>query len=221
MKFKVILLSFIILFSTIVCSLVKLEHKLAPDIKEWYTLHGVLMESKVPQWIDNRWHKSISEQRHFLTLSPELQRIYIKKYFWKIRMEGLAGVFYERIDIANRMFNEGGKAGWDTDRGQIFIKHGFPIRMYYYRDTNRFGESYTNNPDIEGNSLQIWDYMMNFRMVTYMFIWRSGTWTSYYLSAFTMGDQSTHHQEFIKAWAPTEEGWLLWSDYLYNKMIKK
>jgi len=60
--------------------------------------------------------------------------------FWKIRDPNpdteeneIRDEFQERIDYANRWFNEyGGKGrGWDTERGRILLQIGFPDERYW------------------------------------------------------------------------------------------
>ena len=194
------------------CSIRKLEKRLPSDIIEWYKKHSFLMESKVPTWVDYRFKKEISEKRHFLTLPEKWQREYMK-YFWRIRYEGLRGLLEERIETANRLFDEG-KPGSKTDRGFIFIRFGHPHYASYYRDM--MGRPGSSTTSIAGNAFLIWEYFFGAIIIRYVFKFRfPNSWQHYYGSLYNTSGQMDHYKWFIKLWGPTEEGWELWGNFLY------
>ena len=202
------------------CALRSYKKRLPADLKDWYYDHKMLMQSKVPTWIDARYKRAITEEKHFLTLpSLELQYKY-KSIFWKIRYEGLEGAWYERKEIANRSFDEG-KPGWKTDRGYVFMRFGSPQFANYYRDrsTGRAGDIITS---VEGGAFLIWEYYIRGGIVRYVFKFRPpNAWRFHYGSLYGMTGQRRHHDLFVKIWGPTPEGWMLWASILKTMMNNK
>ena len=198
------------------CSLYRLERKLPDDIKAWYKIHVFLMESKVPIWLDARFDKEISERRHFLTLSEDWQRAYMK-YFWRIRTEGLKWAFEERMAAANQAFREG-RPGWQTDRGKIFIKFGVPQFAQSYMERSGYADR-----DIDGYAVLVWGYYFGSNIVQYVFRFVSpNSWRADFSNRLaTMGAQMEHHRWFVETWGPTQEGWETWGSYLYSQQRKE
>ncbi len=80
------------------------------------------------------------------------KRRYIAKV-WnsKIGTEGLTGAMYrraylERADVAVQKWREPGKAGWQTDRGRVFILYGSPTQI----------DRYPNTP--ENKPYEVWEF---------------------------------------------------------------
>ena len=209
-----VLIGLIIALMSVGCSIYKFVGQLDPATKDWYRLHEVLMHTKVPDWIDE---SQPSERMHFLRLPKDLQKQYIKM-FWKIREPGLREVFYGRVAYANRHFlDKGHGRGWNTDRGRIVVLCGMPtMARTYQHGRERIGE-----PWGEG-WIQIWMYY-HYRVGTayYMFIYTPpDTWREehhayalHYISA-----RSNLEHYWRKRFAPTENGWSAWGDYLYNAL---
>jgi len=219
MRKKIILSLTLFLFIFSSCVTLNLEKqlkKLNPTIGGWYELHEVLMESKVPQWIDERGK---SEKMHFLRLPQKMQLRYIQM-FWEIRTEGIGEEYYNRIAMANRSYREG-KPGWKTDRGKVLILCGFPqyrryITIYDLALRNQSNPNwqqpaYSN----EGYVYETWTYYQQGCPTQYVFKYRSGnTWDRNYSSVINLGNQTRFERECRKLFAPTEEGWDLWGGIL-------
>lgn len=208
----VILLS-LILFTH--CSVIapnfKYIKQLPDDLRGWYDMHYYHMGGKVPEWIDAR---KLTESKHFLRLpTEELQRKYIA-VFWKMRTRGLRGIFRERLAEARKYFDEGIKNRL-SDRGYVFLKFGYPMNSYTYRDM--MGRPYSNVTSFDGSSLLIWEYLHRGNLVRYVFKFEPPSgWKMAYLNLLDMGNQSAHHRWFIKTWQPTSEGWNMWATELLD-----
>jgi len=77
--------------------------------------------------------------------------------------------FMERIEYANKWFNEGSKGrGWDTQRGRILLQLGFPEeRRWGERDvTDRFGALVTT----KRVPMEMWTYI-NYQLVLLFLDW--------------------------------------------------
>ncbi len=62
------------------------------------------------------------EYKKFQKLPPEGKKIYLDRFWSDHDYPAIA----ERFDYATRHYQEGNKAGWQTDRGRIYIKCGAP-----------------------------------------------------------------------------------------------
>ena len=205
------------------CTTLRLERNLNPHIREWYELHAVLMESKIPWYMNVIGHeddgtvicdhKTISEQLYFLRLSEELQRKYIS-VFWEMRIPGLDEVFYSRVEAANEIFDDEGKIGWKTDRGRIFIIVGEPDYIYVY---NRYRAGLPSDSDLTGGYIQQWSYYSRANMAVYYFCWKPpAQWERCVdRGTLSMASSCVRFEKECKAFfAPTEEGWMLWDTIL-------
>lgn len=77
--------------------------------------------------------------------------------------------FRERIEYANKWFNEGTKGkGWDTQRGRILLQLGFPDERRWgeWANTDRFGALITS----KRYPMEIWIYI-NYQMVLQFIDW--------------------------------------------------
>jgi len=197
------------------CATWKLERKLDNTIKDWYGLHWVLMQEKVPYWIEEG---QPSERMHFLRLPLEMQREYIK-IFWKIRREGARECFYGRVEYANRAFTGEGRDGWKTDRGRVFILCGMPTYIEWYQDGQR-----TIAPGMADSSyFQVWTYYdYAYGYAVYVFeCHMPETWRISYSSL----RMSSSHQYVESYWkrlfAVTDDGWDLWGSILLDWVKSK
>jgi len=214
-----VLLFFIFSFTS--CVTFRLENqlkKLSPAISQWYKVHSILMETKIPRWIDERGG---SEKMHFLRLPQEIQLKYIQM-FWEIRTEGARGEYYNRIAMANKSYREG-KPGWKTDRGKILILCGFPqyrrfITVYDLALQNRSNPNWQQPAcSNEGYVYEIWTYYQRRFSTQYVFKYRSGnTWDRNYSSVISLENQTHLERECRKLFAPTEGGWEEWGNILYQ-----
>lgn len=204
------LLVVVILFFSF-CATMKLERGLSSDIKQWYEKHSIIMDGKVPAWIDE---SGPSECHHFLQLPEKIQREYID-LFWKIRHEGAKECFYSRIEYANRMFRERGKKGCETDRGIIYVLCGEPeIIQWYYKGevvAPRIGM-------MELGYTQVWWYKKDVQNC-YTFESDLNNWRRVY------GRQDSSNFDLERLWkrfyAPTEDGWDLWASELLSYVKEK
>jgi GWxTD domain-containing protein len=109
--------------------------------------------------------KEAKTYKHLPNISAKKQFIID---FWKQRdttpeteeNEVFQGFLY-RVAFANRNFAEGGRKGWDTDRGRILIQLGWPNDIYNWRQD-------LNNHNVE--EICIWTYFyprLELRFVKY------------------------------------------------------
>jgi len=201
---------FILILCLTFCSCVtfRLERqlgKLNPAIAEWYGYHSILMETKIPKWIDERGGR---EKIHFLRLPQELQVAYIA-IFWKIRTEGAREEYYTRIAVANRSFAGEGKPGWRTDRGQVLLLCGFPTYIIHYPIIKQFSADHNT----EGYLYEVWEYYQQGYLIRYTFKYRApNTWCRDF--SLSQGNQANLEKQYRKLFAPTEDGWDLWGGIL-------
>jgi len=201
------------------CSTLLLERHLDKGIKDWYEMHSVLMETKIPCYMNVEYwdengvafysEKQISERKYFLRLSPELQKKYISM-FWKMRWEGLEEIFYERVDYANVAFGKEGKIGWRTDRGRVLLLCGPPQHVTAYTS---FDMSLPDTGDTSGDCLQIWTYLQGSHYVEYYFYWEPpNQWRDYMGSrGLSMMSYRREYEDHCKEiFKPTENGWMMW-----------
>ncbi len=103
----------------------------SPDINSSLDPQSRLFLSQVQYIITKR------EKKEFLSLkTPEQRKKFIEE-FWKVRdpdpstPENEFKQFYmARIKLADKLFREGSKPGWETDRGMVFILLGPPSDRY-------------------------------------------------------------------------------------------
>lgn len=203
-----ILLFFIISFTS--CVTFRLEKqlkKLEPTIAQWYEYHKILMETKIPRWIDERGGR---EKVHFLRLPPTMQLAYIKM-FWKMRAEGAREEYYYRVGASNKLFNKEGKPGWKTDRGQVLLLCGFPQYITHYPIFNRGGK----DSDLEGYRYEVWEYYQRGHIVRYTFkYYAPDTWRGEHSFLLDAGNQADFERQCRELLAPTEDGWDSWGSLL-------
>lgn len=209
---KIITLLILLFFiaSLTSCVTFKLEkqlRKLNPTIANWYEVHSILMETKIPKWIDERGG---SEKKHFLRLPQEMQLKYMTM-FWRIRDEGLWGEYNARVMTANDSFSGEGKSGWRTDRGKVLLLCGFPQHISHSPIIGQTGLA-TNT---EGYLYEIWEYYQRGQLIRYVFKYHApNTWRREWISLFSMSGQSEFEERCRKRLAPSEEGWDLWGSVL-------
>jgi len=203
---SLILLFFV--FSLISCVTLRLENrlkKLSPAISQWYEVHSVLMETKIPKWIDERGGR---EKVHFLRLPQTMQLAYIKM-FWKMRAEGTKDEYYYRIGVSNKLFNDEGKLGWKTDRGQVLLLCGVPQYITHHPifARNRAGHS------PRGYLYEVWEYYQQGYLVQYTFKYHTpNVWRREY--TLSQIGQASFERQCRKLFAPTEDGWDSWGSLL-------
>ncbi|NPV82859.1 MAG: GWxTD domain-containing protein [Candidatus Aminicenantes bacterium] len=96
-----------------------------------------------------------SEERKIFLKLPSTERKSFMEEFWKRRdplpettVNEFKEEYFLRIEQANRLFGEGGKQGWLSDRGRIWITLGPPD----HRETYPRGQSFYGYP------VEIWHY---------------------------------------------------------------
>jgi len=122
------------------CSSRRLEKTLSPEEKEFLSTV--------------RYTITPEERKIFLQLPPA-ERTNFMDEFWK-RRDPVPGTainefkeeYFIRINQANKLFGEGGKQGWLSDRGRIWITLGPPD----HRETYPRGQSFYGFP------VEIWHY---------------------------------------------------------------
>jgi len=216
-KYKIILL-FLVMAIISSCATFKMERKLAPQFKDWYWQHVVLMETKIPTWLDA---SGPLEKLHFLRLPNELKVAYIQ-YFWKIRQEGTREVFEWRVRVADEAFNDEGILGRLTDRGRVFILCGQPLEVFYY---NEYGQDFSAMSAYLPTSSTLmmwayWQYGAGYARYVFQFVPPS-KWQLSYSNLFDMGYQLELERQNKRFFAPTEEGLMEWGAFLVEWQKKK
>ncbi len=110
------------------------------------------------------------EKKEFLSLkTPQERRRFIED-FWKSRdpdpstpENEFKEAYMQRVMMADKLFREGGRRGWETDRGMVFILLGPP--------SERYTQPVSNDPRYKG--YEVWVYeAQRFRVI---FVDRTGT----------------------------------------------
>lgn len=209
MKRHIQIATLFVVFCLCACMTISLEKKLPKEIRNWYDLHSVYMDTQVPKEIDA---KKPTEKMYFLRMTDQQRRKYIN-LFWEIREIGAKEEFQLRYRIAQAVFKEG-RQGWQTDRGWLMLLCGQPDYVEY-RDENgqpymEGNEEWTNLGEGE-RCFQIWRYWTprGTDLIDFVFEWKiTGTWElrPYYDGRLI---------NFINYWkwrmAPVDEGWELWA----------
>jgi GWxTD domain-containing protein len=106
------------------CAMHKLAKNLDPKSKEFYSQVRYIITKQ--------------ERKIFLNLPPSEKEAFIKE-FWKKRdpdpdteENEFKKDYFERIEMANLLFREGGTPGWLQDRGRVYILLGPPMERYTY-----------------------------------------------------------------------------------------
>jgi GWxTD domain-containing protein len=197
----------VIVFGLCSCTAYRLERALEPDIREWYDLHRILMDAKVPEWIET---PEVAERMHFLRLPAEVQRMYIAA-FWKIRKAGANDLFYCRIVEADYLFRDEGRRGYMTDRGRVYLIHGPPAFIQYY---DKHGDYMLGDSSGVLSVRQAWMYRVGGYAAMYVFHRSVGVvWRQEYSIHM---DNRYFEQEAMRVFHPTRAGWELWADILYQ-----
>ncbi len=122
------------------CAMRQQIKNLSPENKEFF--------SKV------RYIITAQEKKIFLNL-PKSERDEFIKEFWKKRdpdpsteENEFKEEYYERIEMANLLFKEGGTPGWLQDRGRVYILLGPPFERHTYPR----GRSFYGKPE------EVWYY---------------------------------------------------------------
>ncbi|MBC7348927.1 MAG: GWxTD domain-containing protein [Candidatus Aminicenantes bacterium] len=122
------------------CSSRRLEKTLSPEEKEFLSTV--------------RYTITPEERKIFLQLPPAERKNFMEE-FWKRRdpvpetaVNEFKEEYFIRINQANKLFGEGGKQGWLSDRGRIWITLGPPDHR----------ESYPRGQSFYGFPVEIWHY---------------------------------------------------------------
>ncbi|MCR4396573.1 MAG: GWxTD domain-containing protein [Candidatus Saccharicenans sp.] len=134
-------LPLLLVFTLLVgCSSSRLEKTLSPEEKEFLSTV--------------RYTITPEERKIFLQL-PSSERKNFMEEFWKRRdpvpettINEFKEEYFIRINQANKLFSEGGKQGWLSDRGRIWVTLGPPD----HRETYPRGQSFYGFP------VEIWHY---------------------------------------------------------------
>ncbi|MDI6845727.1 MAG: GWxTD domain-containing protein [Candidatus Saccharicenans sp.] len=122
------------------CQSIQKEKSLGPEDKEFLSVVRYII--------------SPEERKTFLNLQPSERKNFIEE-FWRRRdpvpeteVNEFKEEYFLRIEQANRLFREGGRPGWLTDRGRIWVTLGPPD----HRETYPRGQSFYGYP------VEIWHY---------------------------------------------------------------
>jgi GWxTD domain-containing protein len=101
-------------------------------------------------WLDQdvRWLISPQERAAFFQLTGDAERDQFIKQFWERRNSpgsapnSYRAEHYRRIAYANQHFANAGVAGWESDRGRIYIVNGAPGTIESYPSSAPYGHPY-------------------------------------------------------------------------------
>jgi GWxTD domain-containing protein len=117
-------------------------------------------------WLDQdvRWLIQPQERAVFFQLSSDAERDHFIQQFWERRNSpgsapnSYRAEHYRRIAYANQHFAAAGLAGWEADRGRIYIVNGAPSRI----------NSYPSSAAPYGHPYETWGYAaMQFTFVDF------------------------------------------------------
>jgi GWxTD domain-containing protein len=188
------------------CATFRFERKLPPDLREWYSQHFMLMETKAPAQLDS---KQPTEKVFFLRLPDALKKEYIAM-FWKIREDTAEAEFKNRVAIAAEAFKAEGVEGWRTDRGKLMLLCGQPD--YVDRvDASGQLEMAGNEEwlsDAQGHYQQ-WTYWLGsgLHSQTIRFYFKFQQPNTWRLAAIYDSDQRRLFEYWRFRMGPTEDGW--------------
>ena len=203
------------------CVTYQLERQLDRSLKDWYDVHYMLMEAKIPWFLNVVGYdeagdaicskKTMSEREYFLRLPLELQKKY-RAVFWKMRLSGIEEAFNSRIEMANEAFSGEGLPGWRTDRGRVFVLCGPPAFIQWYHNNNPVLPSTSM---VEGGYVQVWFYYYPYQ-ATFAFAYSPpNSWNRAIGTAVANASNQAHLEEYWRGvFAPTEEGWMEWHSIL-------
>jgi hypothetical protein len=166
---------------TSACITYKLERKLTPEVSEWYAWHKYIMDAPIPSWVGLP-KKFKTEKDLFLRFSPEMQKEYIEKIFWKVR-DSLAPDFEERKALVKEFLKRNHNELLEGVRARLLLQCGNPDFVYYITASQIIeerGELFpTQHMDIEGNVYQVWEYIdwqNGGKKVQFYFSWDGMNW---------------------------------------------
>jgi TonB family protein len=101
-------------------------------------------------WLDQdvRWLISPQERADFLQLTSDADRDYFIEKFWQRRNspgsapDSYRAEHYRRIAYTNQHFAAAGLAGWETDRGRMYIVNGAPSMVDSHSSSVPYGHPY-------------------------------------------------------------------------------
>ena len=209
------------LIATLVCILVvcctyyKLSNKLSPDIKKWYELHSPLMQGDVPNWIDANGR---TERQHFLKMPRSIQEGYMA-LFWDMREIGAYDEFNARLYYVMTYLDYHGNNPWSSDRGRVFLLAGSPEIERYLRN----GQETMTSMNESGDLLQWMYYQSGVGAVSYWFEFHPpNEWRlSINAGIRTLGYRESFERRCRERFYPTEDGWILYSEYLIGALEEK
>jgi GWxTD domain-containing protein len=175
-----------------VCQEISLPGKTMIPLQKWYSMHRIIMETKVPYDVDP---KCPYEWKYFLRLAPNLQAKYME-LFWKIRRMEQEEIFKQRIEFANKFYRDPGKSIFNSDRARFFIICGYPDEI---------------QTDMGKNRREIWIYWLSTRAqgVVVTFLGNGmGDWVFDPLGAVNLSDIAYLLDYGQEWWSPID--WELW-----------
>jgi GWxTD domain-containing protein len=103
-------------------------------------------------WLDEdvRWLIMPQERAAFFQLTSDPERDHFIAQFWERRnSSGSApnsyrAEHYRRIAYANQHFATAGLAGWESDRGRVYVVNGAPSTVASYPSSAPYGHPYEN-----------------------------------------------------------------------------
>lgn len=194
------------------CSGIRLERRLAPDIKAWYNTVNILMETDVPA--DIAGAKGITERTYFMRLPYALQTSY-REMFWKIRDPDTRAVFESRQSYVLRFMR-----GYErSSMAHLILLCGLPVDIELYGPN---GENLGSAAILENkgyvNTISIWSYYYKGYRVLYGFESKGGSWYPYPISAAMVSEQAKFERYWWWLMGPTWNGWDLWREIIGKKV---
>jgi len=194
------------------CSGIKLERRLAPDLKAWYGTVHILMQADVPADIAGR--KGVTERRYFLMLPYALQTRY-REMFWKIRDFDTKAVFEgRRVYIARFM-----RIYERSPMAHLILLCGLPGDIELYGSNGAYLGS-AGILDNKGytNAVAIWSYYYKSYCVLYGFESKGESWHPYPISAVMVSEQAKFERYWWWLMGPNWNGWDLWREVIGKRV---
>jgi hypothetical protein len=208
----ILVLTFLCFLMLSSCSGIKLERRLASDLKAWYGTVNILMETDVP--IDIAGGKGITERAYFLRLPYALQTRY-REMFWNIRDPDSRAVFESRQAYIAKFMREYER----SPMAHLIRLCGLPSEIELYGPGGEYiGQAGILDHKSYDNTVAIWVYYYKSSRVLYGFESKGESWYSYPISAVMVNEQAKFERYWLWLLGPNWNGWDSWKEVLGKRV---
>ena len=194
------------------CATVRLERRLAPEVRAWYGIHEILMETVVPEDISGA--KGMTERTYFLRLPEALQTRY-RAMFWQVRDFDTRAVFESRRTYVNRALVNYKHSPMAT----LIILCGLPEDIELYSPGGYFiGSAGILDNKGYSNTVAIWSYYYKSYRVRYGFESTGETWRPCPISAVMVNEQAKFERYWRWLMGPSWNGWDAWREIIGKRV---